>query len=82
MWPPSVSKIMKMREDVLESKTKVDDFKKKLKINKFRIPDQNTYRLKAQPAQIKSRIESLIERGYMKRDEKDLGVFIYLPYRI
>ena len=32
-----------------------------------------------QPAQIKARIESLIERGYMKRDEKDLGVFIYLP---
>jgi hypothetical protein len=32
-----------------------------------------------QPAQIKSRIESLIERGYMKRDDKDLGVFIYLP---
>ena len=32
-----------------------------------------------QPAQIKGRIESLIERGYMKRDEKDLGIFIYLP---
>ena len=29
--------------------------------------------------QIKSRIESLIERGYMKRDDKDLGVLIYLP---
>lgn len=32
-----------------------------------------------QPAQIKARIESLIERGYMKRDDKDLSVFIYLP---
>lgn len=31
------------------------------------------------PVQIKARIESLIERGYMKRDEKDMGVFIYLP---
>jgi len=32
-----------------------------------------------QPKQMKNRIESLIERGYMKRNDKDLGVFIYLP---
>lgn len=32
-----------------------------------------------QPGQIKGRIESLIERGYMKRDDKDMTLFIYLP---
>lgn len=31
--PPSVSKIMKMREDVLESKTEIEEFKKNLKLN-------------------------------------------------
>ena len=40
---------------------------------------KNLHLFRPQPAQIKARIESLIERGYMKRDEKDLGVFIYLP---
>lgn len=33
----------------------------------------------AQPAMIKQRIESLIERGYMKRDEKQKGLYIYVP---
>jgi hypothetical protein len=32
-----------------------------------------------QPQWIKMRIESLIERDYMKRDEADRTKFIYLP---
>jgi hypothetical protein len=28
---------------------------------------------------IKQRVESLIERGYMKRDDKVKTLFIYLP---
>lgn len=32
-----------------------------------------------QPQMIKMRIESLIEREYMKRDENDKTLFIYLP---
>lgn len=28
---------------------------------------------------IKKRIESLIERDYLKRDDKDRNVFIYIP---
>ena len=33
----------------------------------------------AQPAMIKQRIESLIEREYLKRDEADKTKYIYLP---
>jgi hypothetical protein len=33
----------------------------------------------AQPPMIKQRIESLIERGYMKRDDKNKTVYIYVP---
>ena len=33
----------------------------------------------AQPALIKQRIESLIERDYLKRDEENRGRYIYLP---
>jgi hypothetical protein len=32
-----------------------------------------------QPAMIKQRIESLIEREYLKRDDSDKTKFIYLP---
>lgn len=32
-----------------------------------------------QPQMIKQRIESLIEREYLKRDENDRGKYIYLP---
>ena len=32
-----------------------------------------------QPNQIKKRIESLIERTYIKRDDNDYSLFIYLP---
>lgn len=32
-----------------------------------------------QPAWIKQRIESLIEREYLKRDEADRSKYIYLP---
>jgi hypothetical protein len=32
-----------------------------------------------QPAMIKQRIESLIEREYLKRDDADKTKFIYLP---
>jgi len=32
-----------------------------------------------QPYAMKKRIESLIERGYMKRDENDQTLFIYCP---
>ena len=32
-----------------------------------------------QPQMIKERIESLIEREYLKRDEADRSKFIYLP---
>jgi len=32
-----------------------------------------------QPQMIKQRIESLIEREYLKRDEADRGKYIYLP---
>jgi len=32
-----------------------------------------------QPQMIKSRIESLIEREYLKRDEDNKGIYIYLP---
>ena len=32
-----------------------------------------------QPQMIKQRIESLIEREYVKRDEADRGKYIYLP---
>lgn len=39
----------------------------------------NISMFQAQPAQIKQRIESLIEREYMKRDEKNKGTYIYLP---
>ena len=31
----------------------------------------------AQPIMIKQRFESLIERGYMKRDDKDKTMYIY-----
>jgi len=31
----------------------------------------------AQPLMIKQRFESLIERGYMKRDERDKTTYIY-----
>ena len=34
---------------------------------------------RAQPALIKARIESLIEREYLKRDENDRAKLIYLP---
>ena len=30
-------------------------------------------------SQIKKRIESLVERGYMKRSDEDISIFIYLP---
>jgi hypothetical protein len=33
----------------------------------------------AQPALIKARIESLIERDYLKRDDEVRGKYIYLP---
>lgn len=33
----------------------------------------------AQPAMIKQRIESLIEREYLKRDDADKSKYIYLP---
>lgn len=33
----------------------------------------------AQPLMIKQRIESLIERAYMKRDEKNKAMYIYVP---
>ena len=33
----------------------------------------------AQPQMIKQRIESLIEREYLKRDDADRGRYIYLP---
>jgi hypothetical protein len=33
----------------------------------------------AQPQMIKQRIESLIEREYLKRDESDRSKYIYLP---
>ena len=32
-----------------------------------------------QPKMIKERIESLIERDYLKRDENDKALYIYLP---
>ncbi len=32
-----------------------------------------------QPAMIKQRIESLIEREYLKRDDQDRAKYIYLP---
>ena len=32
-----------------------------------------------QPQMIKQRIESLIEREYLKRDDADRGKYIYLP---
>ena len=32
-----------------------------------------------QPMMIKERIESLIERDYLKRDENDKAIYIYLP---
>ena len=31
---------------------------------------------------IKMRIESLIERAYMKRDEKNKSLYIYVPWSI
>ena len=31
---------------------------------------------------IKMRIESLIERAYMKRDEKNKALYIYVPWSI
>jgi hypothetical protein len=34
---------------------------------------------KPQPAMIKKRIDSLIEREYIKRDENNRAVYIYLP---
>lgn len=34
---------------------------------------------KAEPQMIKMRIESLIERAYMKRDEKNKALYIYVP---
>ena len=34
---------------------------------------------KAQPPQIKIRIEHLISQGYMMRDEKDRSLYIYIP---
>jgi cullin-4 len=34
---------------------------------------------KAQPPMIKLRIEHLIKNEYMKRDEKDRGMYIYMP---
>lgn len=34
----------------------------------------------AQPLMIKQRIESLIERAYMKRDEKNKAMYIYVPW--
>lgn len=35
---------------------------------------------KAQPPMIKLRIEHLIKNEYMKRDEKDRGMYIYMPW--
>jgi len=32
-----------------------------------------------QPKMIKERIESLIERDYLKRDDADRNLYIYLP---
>jgi hypothetical protein len=32
-----------------------------------------------QPEMIKQRIESMIEREYLKRDESDRNIFIYIP---
>jgi hypothetical protein len=34
---------------------------------------------KPQPQMIKERIESLIEREYLKRDDADRTIYIYLP---
>jgi hypothetical protein len=34
---------------------------------------------KADPLMVKQCIESLIERGYMKRGEKDKTLYIYVP---
>lgn len=54
--------------------------RKKLKLNEI-INDvvQLLLLFRPQPGQIKTRIESLIERGYMKRDEEEMSAFIYLP---
>lgn len=54
--------------------------RKKLKLNEI-INDvvQLLLLFRPQPGQIKTRIESLIERGYMKRDEEEMSVFVYLP---
>ncbi len=35
-------------------------------------------RFKPEPAQIKQRIEQLIERGYIERDEEDKRIFKYI----
>lgn len=35
-------------------------------------------RFQARPQDLKKRIESLIERDYMRRDEKDANMYIYV----
>ena len=40
---------------------------------------QQVTMFKAQPPHIKMRIEDLIQRDYLKRDDKDKALYIYLP---
>ena len=35
---------------------------------------------KPEVSEIKGRLEALIEQGYVKRDEKEKGLLIYIPW--
>lgn len=52
----------------------------KLNHNKLisNVVEQLQHRFTPRPQQIKKRIETLIEQAYMKRDDEDRGVYIYL----
>jgi len=74
-------KIDRERQEILEALiVRIMKARKTLQLNALieEIVRQVTL-FQVQPQLIKERIESLIEREYLKRDETDRNIFVYLP---
>ena len=74
-------KIDRDRQEILEALiVRIMKARKTLQLNALteEIVRQVTL-FQVQPQLIKERIESLIEREYLKRDETDRNLFVYLP---
>jgi cullin 3 len=68
------------RYEIEASIVRVMKARKKLQINQLitEVTEQLSRRFPPNPTQIKARIETLIEREYLKRDDADQRVFHYV----